>query len=246
MTHYSPLSAPVNSLLALAIGLALRLGLHQDPPQPVQSLSSTPTLSSLPTVAEHTSTEMRRRLWWHIMTLDAQYAEIDKTDPIISEAMWTTSFPGSFNDSELDESSERPMPPPPGETFDPATFANQAATLYGAGQENRSTDMSFALLRMELMHTLRRHGFSEHFCTNNGYTYLTTPAARIQFLEDLVQRVNQDYLQFRQGNDLLSFFERNAVKVMLSKHLMMAQQDRPVTDRIHKCAPRLVRGWRGC
>lgn len=229
MTHYSPLSAPVNSLLALAIGLALQLNLHQDPLQTSQGLSS------YPTIAGHTSAEMRRRLWWHIMTLDVQYAEIAKKDPIISEAIWTTRFPGSFDDGELDAASELPIPPPTGETFDPGTFAIQAATSHGDEQENRRTDVSFALLRIEMTHVLGRFGFSEQFCVNNGYSYHSTSAARIQFLDSLVKRVNQKYLQFRQGNDFLSFFERNAVKLILSKHLMLAKRDGPAGDGVHNC-----------
>jgi len=229
MTHYSPLSAPVNSLLALAISLALRLSLHQDP------LETSQSASNYPTVADRTSAEMRRRLWWHIMTLDVQYAEITRTDPTVSEAMWTTRFPGSFNDGELDASSELPIPPPTGEIFDPETFSIQAAALQGGDQANRKTDMSFALSMIEMTHALRRHRFSEQFCINNGYNYLSTPAARIQFLNDLVKKVNQRYVQIYEGNDFLSFFERNAVKLVLSKHLMVSKQDEPVRDRLHNC-----------
>jgi Fungal specific transcription factor domain len=229
MTHYSPLSAPVDSLLALAISIALRLNLHQDPSQ--TSLGE----SSYPTVANRTSKEMRRRLWWHLMTLDVQYAEITKTDPTITEAMWTTRFPGSFNDGELDASSELPIPPQTGEIFDPETLMIQIATPRGGEQENCRTDMSFALSRIEIMHVLRRHGFSEKFCLNNGYEYLSTSTARVQFIDDLVKRVNQKYLQFWKGNDFLGFFERNAVKIMLSKHLMLAKKNGAARDRLRDC-----------
>jgi Fungal specific transcription factor domain len=228
-THYSPTSAPVNSLLALAISLALQLNLHQDPLQTSQGQSS------YSTVADRTSTEIRRRLWWHIMTLDVQYAEITRTDPLISETMWTTRFPDSLNDGELDASCKLPIPPQTGKVFDPGTFAIPAAAPHGGEQENRRTDTSFALLRIEMMHVLRRQGFSEQFCANSGYNYLSTSAARIRFLEDLVQRVNQKFLQSCQGNDFLSFFERNAVKLVLSKHLMLAKQDEPARDRLRNC-----------
>jgi hypothetical protein len=229
MTHYSPLSAPFDFLLTLAISLALRLNLHQDQSQTSQGQSN------YPTVADRTSEEMRRRLWWHLMTLDVQYAEIMKTDPTITEAMWTTRFPGSFNDGELDDSNELPIPPQTGEIFNPETFTIQITTPHDDEQENYRTDMSFALSRIEIMYVLRRHGFSEQFCLNNGYEYLSTSTARVQFINDLVKRVNQKYLQFWKGNDFLGFFERNAVKIMLSKHLMLAKQDRPAKDRLHDC-----------
>ncbi|KAF1808579.1 hypothetical protein P152DRAFT_517473 [Eremomyces bilateralis CBS 781.70] len=229
MTHYSPLSTPVDSLLTLGIGLALRLNLHQDPSQSSQGHPS------YPTIADHTSAEMRRRLWWHIMALDVQYAEAAIRDPIISEAMWTTRFPSSYNDGELDCLSEQPMPPPTGETFDPEIFATQATAPHSDEQESRRTDMSFALSRLEIMKSLRRYSFSEQFCINNGYNYLATPVAQIQFLNDLVQRVHQKYLRFQQGNDRLSFFERNAVKLILSKHLMMAKRNEPIREILSNC-----------
>ena len=226
MVHYSPLSAPVDSILGLAISLALRFNLHQDPAQIPQHQTS------YPTIADGTSQEMRRRLWWHLMTVDVQYAEVMKTDPIITEAMWTTKFPRSFNDSELDASSELPIPPRTGEIFDPETYTIQNANSCCDGHENSRTDISFALSRIEIMHALRRHGFSEQFCLNNGYEYISKSTARVQYINDLVNKVNQKYLQFWKGNDSLGFFERNAMKIILSKYLMLAKQDEPARDQL--------------
>jgi hypothetical protein len=177
---------------------------------------------------------MRRRLWWHIVALDVQYAEATATDPIISEAMWTTRFPSSYNDSELDSISDRPMPPPNGERFDPETFTT-LTTSHSDEQESRITDMSFALSRLEMMRSLRQFSFSERFCIQNGYTHLSTSEAKIQFLNDLGQNVHQKYLRFQQGNDFLSFFKRNAMKLLLSKHLMMAKRDEPTKEVLNNC-----------
>ena len=169
------------------------------------------------------------------MALDVQYAEAATTDPIIFQVMWTTRFPSSCNDGELDAFSQRPMPPATGETFDAETFATQAIPLRSDEQENRRTDMSFTLSRLETMHSLRRCSFSERFCINNGYDHLPTSAAQIQFLNDLVQRIHQKYVQFQQGNDFLSFFKRNAVKLILSKHLMKMKRNEPTIDVLKNC-----------
>jgi hypothetical protein len=229
MSHYSPLSGSIDSLLALVVGLALHLHLQQDPLQFSNDQSNHLTL------ADRTSVEMRRRLWWHIMTLDVQYAEYMKKDPVIYEAMWTTKFPSSFNDGELDALSQVPIPPPSGEIFDQDSFDIGEETTQYREQRDRRTDMSFALSRIELMHSLRRHAFSKQFCETNGYDYLSTSAARNQFANDLVKRMNQKYLQHWKGNDFLGFFERNALKLILSKHLMLAKQKESVRDRLYDC-----------
>lgn len=167
------------------------------------------------------------------MTLDVQYAEYTKTDPIITEAMWTTRLPSNFNDGELDALSQVPIPPPTGETYNPDMDITQNLPRDDP-QKGYRTDVSFSLARLEIMHAVRRYSFSKEFSTLNGYEYLSTPLARVHFVNDLVQRINQDYLQFWKGNDFLGFFERNAVKVMLSKMLIIAKQDWPATPgRLH-------------
>lgn len=209
----------------------MQLNLHKERTPKVREPSRFVTLG------EKTETEMRRRLWWHIIVLDVQIAEDIGSDPMLWEGMWQVRMPGNLDDVELDASSELPLPPNAGEIFDPDTYAIQNAA--GAGeqrlQHDRRTDMSFALLQLEMNYAMRRFAFSEHFCRANGYEYLSTQTARVQFLETLMRSIDQRYLQYCNRNDMFSFFERNAAKLMLSRHLMIARKDGPPTQTMHNC-----------
>jgi hypothetical protein len=101
------------------------------------------------------------------------------------------------------------------------------------GSFDRRTDVSFALLRIEMSYAMRQFAFSEHFCTANGYRYMATKPARIQFLERHMASIDQRYLQFCNRNDMFSFFQRNAVKLILSRHLMLAKRDDNINEVLH-------------
>lgn len=223
----APVAAPTDTLLALAIHLAMKLDIHQDYARDQQQ----PLV--LVTLADKTESELRRRLWWHILTLDVLTAERAGTDPRIIEGTWNARPPDNIDDEELDADSQLPLPPRPGETFDPDTHAmHDYATAHDQG---RRTDMSYALTRMEIFHSLRRHNFSEQFCKINRYEYLSSPASRIQFLDDLVRKLNMKYLQHCQRNDMFSFVVRNVAKVILSKHLMLNKRTGPTPESLHNC-----------
>jgi len=221
----------MDALLALAIQLAMKLNIHKDYSCDQQQ---SPVFI---TVADKTNSELRRRLWWHIMTLDVLTSESAGTDPRIIEGTWNARPPSNMDDGELDAHSELPLPPPHGETFDPDTYAmHNAMNDYAAAHDHgRKTDMSYVLTRTEIFHSLRRYTFSEQFCRINGYEYLSTPASRIQFLDDLVRKLNMKYLQHCQRNDMFSFFVRNAAKLILSKHLMQAKQTGSTRESLHNC-----------
>jgi hypothetical protein len=66
------------SMTAILVRLAMSLKLHRDPESQGMPFSDR---------------EYRRRLWWHICTLDAHTAVANKTDPIIYERQCTTRVP---------------------------------------------------------------------------------------------------------------------------------------------------------
>lgn len=66
------------SLTAILVRLATALKLHRDPES-----------QGLP----FSDCEYRRRLWWHICTLDAHTSEVNKSDPLIYERQCTTRVP---------------------------------------------------------------------------------------------------------------------------------------------------------
>lgn len=79
------------TLTGLLIRLAQSLGIHRDGAKfgisPFQ-------------------TEMRRRLWWQICTLDVRASEDHGSDPSISDETFDTSLPLNINDEDIDPSSK--------------------------------------------------------------------------------------------------------------------------------------------
>ncbi len=79
------------TLTGLLIRLAQALGIHRDGAKfgisPFQ-------------------TEMRRRLWWQICTLDVRASEDHGSDPSIGDQTFDTSFPLNINDADIDSNSK--------------------------------------------------------------------------------------------------------------------------------------------
>ncbi|KAH6867856.1 fungal-specific transcription factor domain-containing protein [Thelonectria olida] len=75
------------SMTGFLIRLAMKFGLHRDP----VAFGLPPFMS-----------EMRRRLWWQIRTLDVRTAEDNHTDPLICEHTVDTKYPANLNDADLD------------------------------------------------------------------------------------------------------------------------------------------------
>ncbi|KAJ9306052.1 transcriptional regulator family: Fungal Specific TF [Paecilomyces variotii] len=78
-------------------------------------------------------TEMRRRLWWHIVLLDVRSSEDHGTDPQVHEAFFDTRLPLNINDDDIFPD----MKDPPEERVG-------------------GTEMTFTLVRCEVNATVRR------------------------------------------------------------------------------------------
>ncbi|GIK00861.1 hypothetical protein Aspvir_004890 [Aspergillus viridinutans] len=88
----------VCALIGVAIGTAMKIGLHSDG-----------AATGLPPF----EVEMRRRLWWQICTLDVRTAEDHGLEPSIMESAFTTKLPSNVNDASLDPyMSELPQAQP--------------------------------------------------------------------------------------------------------------------------------------
>ncbi len=88
-------------LSGVAMRVAHFLGLHRDP-------------SSFPGVSPFEA-ELRRRLWWHLVTLEGRTAEDSGLALNTMEAATNTRFPLVVDDSALDPAMEAlPTPPPEG------------------------------------------------------------------------------------------------------------------------------------
>ncbi|GIJ85153.1 hypothetical protein Asppvi_004009 [Aspergillus pseudoviridinutans] len=85
----------VCALIGVAIGTAMKIGLHSD---------------GAATGLRPFEVEMRRRLWWQICTLDVRTAEDHGVEPSIMESAFTTELPSNVNDASLDPNmSELPQ-----------------------------------------------------------------------------------------------------------------------------------------
>ena len=110
------------TLTGLLIRLAQGLGLHRDG----QQFGLSPF-----------ETEMRRRLWWQISSLDTRASEDQGTDPSIVEQSFDTKFPLNIND----------------EDFDPTTKETPK-------EHEGATEMTFDLIRYSMGITVRRLSYA--------------------------------------------------------------------------------------
>ncbi|KAF5025772.1 hypothetical protein F66182_2105 [Fusarium sp. NRRL 66182] len=84
------------TLTSLCVRMAQALGLHRDG----QQLGLSPF-----------EVEMRRRLWWAIVSIDLRAAEEMGSDLIISDKNFDTQLPSNINDADIDPSfTEMPTP----------------------------------------------------------------------------------------------------------------------------------------
>ncbi|KAE8391334.1 fungal-specific transcription factor domain-containing protein [Aspergillus alliaceus] len=91
----------VSMLVGLAIGTAMRMGLHCDG----ASLGLSPF-----------EVEMRRRLWWQIYTLDVRMAEDHSSEPSILESTFNTELPSNVGDAGLNPDMSKLPQVQPGRT----------------------------------------------------------------------------------------------------------------------------------
>ncbi|PLB45044.1 hypothetical protein P170DRAFT_513118 [Aspergillus steynii IBT 23096] len=94
-------STNMRKLMDLAIGMAVKTGLHHDG----ESQGIAPF-----------EVEMRRRLWWHICILDTRAAESNGSTPRILESHFDTKMPTNVSDASLDPVMKKVPQPQTGKT----------------------------------------------------------------------------------------------------------------------------------
>lgn len=231
----APISIPTDALLAIAVRSAISLGLHQD-----QARNQQQQFIAISTLADKTALELHRRLWWHLLSLDVQIAEAAGIDPMILDCTWDTQIPSNLNDTELDTHSTQPLPPRPGQPFNPNHNPPQTLLTNSTESENprRKTDMTYILVRLEISLALRPLVFSKTtFCQINNYTYLSNPSSRLKHLDDLAKTLHEKYIHYCQHNDPLSFYIRNSTNLILSKHLTQSKRlQSPLSETVKNSA----------
>lgn len=162
----------------MVIGIALKMNLNRDG----YALGLNPF-----------ETEIRRRLWWNILTLDALTAQDHKTDPCALGKSFNTKVPSNVNDSELDPHISSPPV-----------------------NHQRTSEMIFSSARIEITFYSRQFVFSDQFCRENSYPELSIAEKRAA-LEMLKTRIETEYLQFYDENIPLHSVAASATRLILLK-----------------------------
>lgn len=172
-------------MIGLAVGRAIKLGLHRDG-----------EVTGLPPF----ETEMRRRLWWQICTLDVQTAQDHRSDPCVLESCFNTKLPANISDFGLDPHMSR----------------------YPASRYER-TEILPSLVRFEINYFSRQVVFSEKFVQENSYTALAY--SRICKAIDLFQeRVEKQYVIHCDPSIPLDFITINLVQLGIEKMRLIASK----------------------
>ncbi|KAI2622053.1 hypothetical protein GGS21DRAFT_541641 [Xylaria nigripes] len=93
-------------------------------------------------------TEMRRRLWWQVITQDSRFAMFAGLNQSWVPSNWDTKFPQNLNDADLSPSSTEPLVPKEGPTemaFVLMVYQYQAFTL----RSHRQFEAAFMALRSD-------------------------------------------------------------------------------------------------
>ncbi len=168
------------TLTGLLIRLAQGLGIHRDG----QRFGLSPF-----------ETEMRRRLWWQISSLDARASEDQGSDPSIVEQSFDTKFPLNINDEDID----------PGMKETPK-------------EHEGATEMTFDLIRYSMGVTVRRLSYAppgEGRCRTMNASLSIEDKERM--IEDLHQYLEKKYLKHCHMSVPLHWVAATVARLILAK-----------------------------
>ena len=146
------------TITGLLIRLAQALGIHRDG----QQFNLSPF-----------ETELRRRLWWHICTLDVRASEDHGVEPTIGEASFDTNFPLNLNDADI-----------------------HPAMKEAPKEHEGATELTFDLMRFSVSTAVRRLSYAPP-----GPTPCRTKNASLsledkeKMIEELHQHLEEKYLR---------------------------------------------------
>lgn len=187
-------------MTGLAVGRAIKLGLHRDG----EVLGMPPF-----------ETEMRRRLWWQICTLDVQTAQDHKSEPCVQESSFNTNLPANISDVGRDPDMSK----------------------YPTSLHER-TEMLPSLVQFEINYFLRQIGLSEKFVQENEYT--TLPYSGIcKAINLFEERIHKQYIAHCDPNIPLDFITTNLSQLGIEKMRLIASKSsdgqRRDADQVNTC-----------
>ncbi len=167
------------TLTGLLIRLAQALGIHRDGAKfgisPFQ-------------------TEMRRRLWWQICTLDVRAAEDHGSDPSISEETFDTRLPLNINDEDIGSSSkETPK------------------------EREGWSEMTFDLIRFTVSTTVRRFSYTPVAGPCQKRSAGLTLEDKEHLIEELHQYLENHYLKYCDMNVPLHWVAATVARLVMAK-----------------------------
>ncbi|MCJ1293134.1 hypothetical protein MMC34_004687 [Xylographa carneopallida] len=169
------------TMTGLATRIANAMGIHRDGAQ---------------FGLEPFETEMRRRLWWQVCTLDIRASEDQNSDPTITEQSFDTKIPANINDEDIWPG----MPEPPVE-------------------HEGCTEMTFDLIRYEVGNTARFLNYTPpgvisgtKRCRENS-----TIEEKERLIEKLGQHLESRYLRHCDMAVPLQWVAANVARLILAK-----------------------------
>lgn len=175
------------TLTGLAIRIALSLGIHRDGTR----FGLTPF-----------ETEMRRRLWWQVVSLDLRAADDQGTDPSIMEHSFDTKLPLNINDADLDPQS-----------------------LVVPEERVGCTEQTFCLIRYEISFVMRRlSSFSLGPIKCRARQSNTSVAEKEEIIEKCHKYLEEKYLQYCDMNIPLYWVTVTICRLIMAKMWLIAHQ----------------------
>ncbi|KAL4868018.1 hypothetical protein BDV12DRAFT_197730 [Aspergillus spectabilis] len=149
-------SRTVWSLTSLVYHIAQAMGVHRDG----EAFGLRPL-----------ETELRRRLWWHIVLLDNRSTDYHGCEPIVHESVFDTKIPLNINDADL--TADMTQPPP---------------------EREEATDMTFCLMRCDAMRVIWKIGYMAPGRSSTSADPRPSPCDREPFAEEFQNRLQTRYL----------------------------------------------------
>ncbi len=182
------------TMTGLLIRLAQALGVHRDG----QNFGLSPF-----------ETEMRRRLWWQICTLDVRASEDHGTDPSIVEQSFDTKFPLNINDSDLTTDMKEPP-----------------------DEHEGATEMTFDLIRYSVSTTVRRLSYAP---PGRGPCRIKSSglslADKEHMIEDLHQYLEKKYLRHCDTTIPLHWVTVTVARLIMAKMWLIVHHPFSRADR---------------
>jgi hypothetical protein len=176
-------------LSGIAVRLSRRMGLHRDG----TSLGLSPF-----------ETEMRRRLWWHIVHVDGRTSDLSGTKPSMDIFLSDTKKPLNVEDDDLSP--------------DMVSLPSERTGI---------TSIVLCLIRCDLMEFIRKvTPNSSHVQWDNLTDSSLTPSGKIDMINELEDTLERKYLRYYDPSNSLHCFSSIIVRSSICKMKLFAHSPR--------------------